>query len=235
MWNPRCVSDPGKVTDAEYFCSTLRRRWRAHELGRAEPRVRPARGRRDLQRPHDRAIGLVKAAHLYFRARRSTRRRRPTSPTTPTRSRPSCNDLIGGPPDRAEHQLDAGRPVRPVDDRGGLRAGRRDDRGGRAPDRPDDAVQLPADPAAGRACGLRGHRPARRSSRRTSKTGWAAGRSRTQGVVRRAGPDFDWVARHVAARRAPGRRGVRGATRQAGNCDGGAGDVSGVHASCRVR
>ena len=68
MWNPRCVSDPGRVTDAEYFCATTDGggvhtnsgvpnhgyallvdggTYNGHTVG---------------------SIGLVKAAHLYFRA-----------------------------------------------------------------------------------------------------------------------------------------------------------------------
>jgi trimeric autotransporter adhesin len=67
MWNPRCVNDPGRVTDAEYFCALTDNggvhtnsgvpnhgfallvdggTYNGHTIG---------------------AIGLVKAAHLYFR------------------------------------------------------------------------------------------------------------------------------------------------------------------------
>jgi Ca2+-binding RTX toxin-like protein len=66
MWNPRCVNDPGRVTDAEYFCAVTDSggvhtnsgvpnhgfallvdggTYNGHTIG---------------------AIGLVKAAHLYF-------------------------------------------------------------------------------------------------------------------------------------------------------------------------
>ena len=67
MWNPRCVNDPGRVTDAEYFCAVTDSggvhtnsgvpnhgftllvdggTYNGHTIG---------------------SIGLVKAAHLYFR------------------------------------------------------------------------------------------------------------------------------------------------------------------------
>lgn len=68
MWNPRCVNDPGRVTDAEYFCATTDQggvhtnsgipnhayallvdggTYNGHTIG---------------------AIGLVKAAHLWWQA-----------------------------------------------------------------------------------------------------------------------------------------------------------------------
>jgi Zn-dependent metalloprotease len=97
MWNPRCVQDPGRVTDAEYWCATLDGggvhtnsgvpnhgytllvdggTYNGHTIG---------------------AIGLVKAAHLYFRAQLTYQ--------TPTTGFPehadallaACNDLIGEP------------------------------------------------------------------------------------------------------------------------------------------
>ncbi len=97
MWNPRCVSDPGRVTDAEYFCATTDGggvhtnsgvpnhgyallvdggTYNGHTVG---------------------AIGLVKAAHLYFRAQLLYQ-----TPTTNFADhadalQTACTDLLGEP------------------------------------------------------------------------------------------------------------------------------------------
>ncbi|MEO8425053.1 MAG: M4 family metallopeptidase [Actinomycetota bacterium] len=68
MWNPRCVNDPGKVTDAEYYCA-------ADDGGGVHTNSGvPNHGYALLvdggtYNGHTiGAIGMVKAAHLYFRA-----------------------------------------------------------------------------------------------------------------------------------------------------------------------
>jgi Zn-dependent metalloprotease len=94
MWNPRCVNDPGRVTDAEYFCATTDGggvhtnsgipnhgyallvdggTYNGHTVG---------------------AIGLTKASHLYFRAQSVYQ-----GPTTDFDGHAdallaSCNDLV---------------------------------------------------------------------------------------------------------------------------------------------
>jgi Zn-dependent metalloprotease len=97
MWNPRCVQDPGRVTDAEYWCSTLDGggvhtnsgipnhgyallvdggTYNGHTVG---------------------AIGLTKAAHLYFQAQSVYQT--PTSDFDDHADalQASCIDLIGQP------------------------------------------------------------------------------------------------------------------------------------------
>ena len=65
-----------------------RRRRRAHELGRPEPRLRPARGRRHVQRPHGRRDRADEGrAHLLARAGGVPDAERATSTTMRTRSR----------------------------------------------------------------------------------------------------------------------------------------------------
>ena len=113
MWTPTCLGDPGKVTDAEYHCDTERRRRRPHELGRPEPRLRPARGRRHLQRPDGHGdSGSTKAAHLYWRAQSVYQ-----TPTTDFADHAdaleaSCTDLIGAAARRPRAR--ARRPDRPA-------------------------------------------------------------------------------------------------------------------------
>ena len=69
------------------------------------------------------AIGLVKAAHIYWRAQSVYQ-----TPTTNFADHAdaleaSCTDLIGQPLNGSEHERHAGRPVGPVDHRGRLRRG----------------------------------------------------------------------------------------------------------------
>ena len=90
-----------------------RRRRRPHELGRAEPRLRPARGRRHVQRPHGRGDRPDEGrAHLLARAvglpDRGERVRRPRGRARGVVHRPDRRQ-----PDRAQHRrAGGGRPVR---------------------------------------------------------------------------------------------------------------------------
>ena len=125
MWTPTCLGDPGKVTDAEYHCATT--------TAAASTRTRACRttatpcswtaARTTARRSA--AIGLIKAAHLYWRAQSVYQ-----TPTTDFDDHAdaleaSCTDLIGEPLEGAEHDQHAGRPVGPVDHRGRLRRGDR--------------------------------------------------------------------------------------------------------------
>ena len=226
MWNPRCVNDPGRVTDGEYFCSTLDGGG-VHTNSGVPNHGYALLVDGGIYNGHAiSAIGFVKAAHLYFRAQsvyqtpvdqlRRPRRRAPGVVHRPHRGRAR----------RSEHDGRAGRPVRRVDHRRGLRAGRRDDRGGRASGRPGRAVQLPADPAAGGARLLLGH--AERADRRLHRRlrGWARRLERTNEGVFAGWPGIDWVQDTTLPGDRPGAAAF-GEDLQEGNCDGGAGDVSG--------
>lgn len=95
MWNPTCVADPGKVTDAEYHCAT------ADSGGVHTNSGVPNHGfallvdggtynGRTIS-----AIGMVKAAHLYWRAQSVYQ-----TPTTNFNDHAdaleaACSDLIG--------------------------------------------------------------------------------------------------------------------------------------------
>ena len=160
MWNPRCVSDPGTRHRRRVLLRDDRRRGRAHELGRAEPRVRAPRRRWHVQRPHDRhdragqgrppvlpgAVALPDADDRLHRPRRRAggRMRRPGR----------------GAVERAEHFPDAGASLGQIITAGDctqvsemiaaveLRHG-----SGRP-------VQFPADPPAGRPTVMCGDQPA---------------------------------------------------------------------------
>ena len=70
MSTPTCYGNPGKVSDPQYFCGHGRQRRRAHQLRRRQPRLLADGGRRrPLTARPSAAIGLTKAAHVYFRAK----------------------------------------------------------------------------------------------------------------------------------------------------------------------
>ena len=97
MWNPTCLSDPGKVSDAEYLCGTA--------TAAASTRTRAFRTTGiallvdgGTYNGHTvTGIGLVKAAHIYWRAQSVYQ-----TPTTDFADHAdaleaSCSDLIGAP------------------------------------------------------------------------------------------------------------------------------------------
>src|SRR5262245_15752784 len=95
MWTPTCYGDPGKVTDAEYFCST------DDNGGVHSNSAVPNHGYALLVDGGDyngfslSGIGLTKAAHIYFRAMTVYQ-----TPTTKFADHAdaldaSCTDLIG--------------------------------------------------------------------------------------------------------------------------------------------
>ena len=77
MWDPTCLGDPGKVSDAEYKCSTDDSGGVHSNSGVREPRLLAARGRRHLQRG-----GGPRHRPHQGGARSSGARRRPTSDPT---------------------------------------------------------------------------------------------------------------------------------------------------------
>jgi len=97
MWSPTCLSDPGKVSDAEYFCGT------GDQGGVHTNSGVPNHGYALLvdggtyNSQTVAGIGLVKAAHIYFRAQSVYQ-----TPTTDFADhadalQASCTDLIGAP------------------------------------------------------------------------------------------------------------------------------------------
>jgi hypothetical protein len=224
MWNPRCVNDPGRVTDGEYFCSSL------DQGGVHTNSGVPNHGYALLvdggtYNGHTIApIGVVKAAHLYFRAQ--TTYQTSTSDFTDHADalEASCTDLIGVP---LEGLSTTPTPAGPSGE--AIAAG--------------DcaqvaemiaAVELRTDPAS--QCNFQpvlqpGEAPACAGDSTTvfeedfedGLGGWTLSNEGTFS----GWPGIDWVQ----ATSLPGGRAgsaAFGEDPDAGNCDGGAGDISGV-------
>jgi Zn-dependent metalloprotease len=68
MWNPRCVNDPGRVTDAEYFCSTLDQGGVHTNSGIPNHAYALLVDGGTYNGQTIAAIGLVKAAHIWWQA-----------------------------------------------------------------------------------------------------------------------------------------------------------------------
>jgi Zn-dependent metalloprotease len=226
MWNPTCLADPGKVTDAEYQCAP------GDGGGVHTNSGVPNHGYALLvdggtYNGHTvAAIGFVKAAHLYWRAQSVYQ-----TPTTgfddhADALEASCNDLIGAP---LEGLSVTSTPAGPS---------------GQSINAADcasvsemiAAVELRTDPAA--QCNfqplLKQNPPALCSATKNPPTlyqeGFEAGLGgwtlTNQGVYS-GWPGLNWVQ----ATSLPGGRAgsaAYGADPDIGNCDGGAGDVSGV-------
>lgn len=97
MWNPTCLSDPGKVSDAEYFCDSS-------DAGGVHTNSGvPNHGYALLVNGGTyngytiSAIGLTKAAHIYWRAQ--TQYQTPTTDFADHADalEQACQDLIGAP------------------------------------------------------------------------------------------------------------------------------------------
>jgi Zn-dependent metalloprotease len=97
MWNPRCVQDPGRVTDAEYWCSTLDGGGVHTNSGIPNHGYALLVDGGTYNAHTVAAIGLTKAAHLYFQAQAFYQT--PTSDFDDHADalQASCVDLIGQP------------------------------------------------------------------------------------------------------------------------------------------
>ena len=97
MWNPRCVNDPGRVTDGEYFCSTLDGGG-VHTNSGVPNHGYALLVDGGIYNGHAvSAIGLVKAAHLYFRAQSVYQTPSTNFNDHADSLQASCTDLIGIP------------------------------------------------------------------------------------------------------------------------------------------
>ena len=221
MWKPTCLGDPGKVSDAEYYCATddgggvhTQLRCARTTPTRCSSTAAPTTARRSP------ASASTKAAPIYCRAMTATRRRPPTSPTTRTRSRRPAPTWWGQPINEVELGRTTTRPRRPDDHGRRLRPGRRRGRRGRAP-QGARAVQLPADARPEPPACAAGHDDADASGRRTSRTVWPAGRR--PGVSSPAA-GVPWVRRPRRLPRATRAAWPTGRRPDQGNCNGAAED-----------
>ncbi len=95
MWNPRCVNDPGRVTDGEYFCSTLDGGG-VHTNSGVPNHGYALLVDGGIYNGHAiSAIGFVKAAHLYFRAQSVYQTPSTNFNDHADALQASCTDLIG--------------------------------------------------------------------------------------------------------------------------------------------
>ena len=226
MWAPTCKSDPGKVTDTEYFCDT------SDGGGVHTNSGVPNHGFALLvdggtYNGHTvNAIGLVKAAHLYWQAQSAYQ-----TPVTNFNDhadalQASCQDLIGVP---LEGLSITSSPAGPSGE--AISAG-----DCAAVDEMIDAVELRIDPSA--QCNfqpiLAQNPPALCTNTKNAPVFYAegfesglAGWTLTNQGVFAGWPGLNWIQ----ATTLPGGHSgsaAFAADLNAGNCDGGAGDISGM-------
>lgn len=226
MWSPTCKADPGKVSDTEYHCAT------SDGGGVHTNSGVPNHGFALLvdggtYNGHTvNAIGMVKAAHLYWRAQAVYQ-----TPTTNFNDhadalQASCQDLIGVP---LEGLSTANTPAGPSDE--SISAA-----DCAAVDEMIAAVELRTDPSA--QCNfqpiLQRNPPALCTNTKNPPvlysedfedglTGWTLS---NQGVFS-GWPGLDWTQASTLPGGVSGSAAF-GADPNAGNCDGGAGDISGM-------
>jgi hypothetical protein len=226
MWAPTCRADAGKVTDAEYHCATTDGGGVHSNSGVPNHGYALLVDGGTYNGQTINAIGMVKAAHLYWRAQSVYQTPSSNFADHADALQASCQDLIGV----TLEGLSTSTPAGPS----GMSINASDCA---AVDAMIEAVELRIDPAA--QCNfqplLQQGAPALCSDTPYSATtvsleNFEAGLGNwtlsNQGVF--AGwPGYDWTQ---ATSLPGGRSGAAafGIDPSAGNCDGGAGDVSGV-------
>lgn len=97
MWSPTCKSDPGKVTDAEYHCATTDGGGVHTNSGVPNHGYALLVDGGTYNGQTINAIGLVKAAHIYWRAQAFYQTPSSGFADHADALEASCNDLIGVP------------------------------------------------------------------------------------------------------------------------------------------
>jgi Zn-dependent metalloprotease len=95
MWNPRCYADPGKVTDAEYHCATSDSGGVHTNSGVPNHGFALLVDGGTYNGRTVAAIGLTKAAHLYWRAQAVYQTRTSDFDDHADALETSCTDLLG--------------------------------------------------------------------------------------------------------------------------------------------
>ena len=135
MWNPNCLSDPGKVTDAEYHCATTDAGGVHTNSGVPNHGFALLVDGGTYNGRTVAALGLTKAAHIYWRAQSVYQTPASDFADHADALEASCRDLIGAP----LRGLSTGAPAGPsgqtitAADCAAITA---DGRRGRAPDQP---------------------------------------------------------------------------------------------------
>jgi Zn-dependent metalloprotease len=225
MWTPTCYSDPGKVSDAQYFCSTDDNGGVHSNSGVPNHGYALLVDGGEYNGVTVPAIGLTKAAAIYYRAM--------TVYQTPTTKFPdhadslaaACNDLIGQPINELSTEPNDSAVSSEVIDASDCVAVAAM---AQAVELRTDPVQCNfqplLDPDTPRLC-ARGERrdPFYREGFGDGLRGW----TRDSSAVFDPTQAIDWTA----SDRLPGDRGGRAAFAAGpdeGDCSGGAGDISGV-------
>ena len=97
MWSPTCLSDPGKVTDAEYFCSTSDGGGVHTNSGVPNHGYSLLVDGGTFNGQTINPIGLVKAAHIYWRAQSVYQTPSSGFAEHADSLEAACSDLIGAP------------------------------------------------------------------------------------------------------------------------------------------
>jgi Zn-dependent metalloprotease len=97
MWTPTCLSDPGKVTDAEYHCAVTDGGGVHTNSGVPNHGYALLVDGGTYNGQTVNQIGLVKAAHLYWRAQSVYQTETTKFPDHADALEQSCSDLIGQP------------------------------------------------------------------------------------------------------------------------------------------
>ena len=97
MWDPTCLSDPGKVTDAEYHCDTTDAGGVHTNSGVANHGFVLLVDGATYNGRAVSGIGLTKAAHIYWRAQTVYQTRASDFPDHADALEASCRDLTGVP------------------------------------------------------------------------------------------------------------------------------------------
>jgi Zn-dependent metalloprotease len=226
MWNPRCVQDPGRVTDAEYWCSVLDGGGVHTNSGVPNHGYSLLVDGGTYNGQTIDAIGLVKAAHLYFQAQSVYQ-----TPTTNFNDhadalQSSCDDLLGinleglsttptpaGPSGEIMNAADCGEVGDTI-----AAIELRTDPTTQCNFQP---VLQPGEPLV---CGDSTPATIYAEDFEDGLAGWTL----TNEGVFEGWPGYDWVQATSLPGERPGAAAYAVNPVDAGNCDGGAGDVSGV-------
>ncbi len=97
MWNPNCVNDPGKVTDAQYQCSTSDQGGVHTNSGVPNHGYALLVDGGTFNGQTINGIGLTRAAHIYWRAQDVYQTETTDFTDHANALESACADLIGGP------------------------------------------------------------------------------------------------------------------------------------------
>jgi Zn-dependent metalloprotease len=224
MWTPTCLGDPGKVTDAEYHCATSDGGGVHSNSGVPNHGYALLVDGGTYNSQTITAIGLTKAAHLYWRAQSVYQVPTSKFPDHADALEASCADLIGQPLIGLSTSTTPGAPSGPITSADCASVSAMIAAVELRTDPTQCNFQPALNPNTPRLCANQKNPPVHYEE--DFEDGLAGWTLTNQGVF--AGwPGTNWA--HATS--LPGGRAgsaAFGEDLQQGNCDGGAGDVSGV-------